>query len=113
MSHGKCDCGSKFPLAMNKDVHFHIGVWCGNCNQKWSFSTNVDDGQTKLWPRYFKCTCDARRFKQCTCDPEVIEMNCAICQCTLYADDETFECQYGIVDVLCFRSLEILGKVWD
>jgi len=69
MSHGKCDCGAKFPLAMNKDVHFHIGVWCGNCNQKWSFSSNVDDGQTKLWPRYFKCTCDARRFKQCVCDP--------------------------------------------
>jgi len=69
MSHGKCTCGFKFPLAMNKDIHFHIGVWCGNCNQKWSFSSNVDDGQTKLWPRYFKCTCDARRFKECTCDP--------------------------------------------
>jgi len=40
-------------------------------------------------------------------------MNCAICNCELFDDDETFECQFGIVDVLCFRSLELLGRVWN
>ncbi|GAI89527.1 unnamed protein product, partial [marine sediment metagenome] len=38
---------------------------------------------------------------------------CGICQCVLFEEDETYDCQYGIVDALCFRSLEMLGKVWD
>jgi hypothetical protein len=38
---------------------------------------------------------------------------CGICQCVLFEEDETHDSQYGIVDALCFRSLEVLGKVWN
>ena len=38
---------------------------------------------------------------------------CGICQCVLFEEDETYDSQYGIVDALCFRSLEVLGKVWN
>jgi len=41
------------------------------------------------------------------------QKQCGICQCVLFDDDETYECQYGTVDVLCFRSLELLGRVWE
>ena len=41
------------------------------------------------------------------------QKQCGICQCVLFDDDETHDSQYGIVDVLCFRSLEILGRVWN
>jgi len=41
------------------------------------------------------------------------EAICAICQCLLFSEDEIYECQYGVVDALCYRSLEILGKVWE
>ena len=37
---------------------------------------------------------------------------CPICQCVLFEGDEMFETAHGIVDVLCYRSLEILGRVW-
>ena len=40
-------------------------------------------------------------------------MKCALCQCQLFTSDETFDTQYGKVDVLCYRSLEILGRVWE
>ena len=40
-------------------------------------------------------------------------MICGICGCELFAEDETHDSQYGIVDVLCYRSLEILGRVWE
>jgi len=36
---------------------------------------------------------------------------CAICQCVLFDDDELFDTAHGVVDVLCYRSLEILGRV--
>jgi len=73
MSHIKCECGDTPPLALSKDVEYRIGVWCGNCNQKYSFVENVEEGQTKLWARYFKCFCDNRIYGECTCDPEAIE----------------------------------------
>ena len=38
---------------------------------------------------------------------------CPICQCVLFEGDEIFETIHGIVDVLCYRSLEILGRVWN
>ncbi|MHA1787211.1 MAG: hypothetical protein ACTSWU_03350 [Candidatus Thorarchaeota archaeon] len=75
MSHIKCECGDTPALALNKDVTFRIGVWCGNCNQKYTFVENCDPttGQTGIWARYFKCFCDARRYGACTCDPMVIQ----------------------------------------
>ena len=36
---------------------------------------------------------------------------CALCQCVLFDDDELFESHWGVVDALCFRSLELLGRV--
>ena len=45
--------------------------------------------------------------------PMSSEVQCAICQCVLFEGDETFETIHGIVDVLCYRSLEILGRVWS
>jgi hypothetical protein len=36
---------------------------------------------------------------------------CALCQCVLFEGDELFDSYWGVVDVLCFRSLEILGRV--
>ena len=38
---------------------------------------------------------------------------CGVCQCVLFSGDETYNSQFGMVDVLCFRSLEILERVWD
>ena len=38
---------------------------------------------------------------------------CAICQCVLFEGEEMFETAHGIVDLLCYRSLEILGRVWE
>jgi hypothetical protein len=41
-------------------------------------------------------------------------MNCSLCGCAIYpGEDETFDSQFGIVDVLCYRALEIHGRVWD
>ena len=41
-------------------------------------------------------------------------LTCGICGCNIFPEeDEVFESQYGFVDVLCFRSLEILGRVWE
>ena len=42
-----------------------------------------------------------------------INSQCAICQCQLYPDDITYITGHGLVDELCFRSLEILGRVWE
>jgi len=38
---------------------------------------------------------------------------CGICQSPIFAEEEKYESQYGFVDVLCYRSLEILGRVWE
>ncbi len=41
-------------------------------------------------------------------------MNCAICGCKIFPnEEETFDTAHGIVDVLCMRSLELLGRVWE
>jgi len=44
---------------------------------------------------------------------KVIEMTCPLCQCQLYPDDQLFETQWGLVDVLCMQALEKMGRVWD
>jgi len=38
---------------------------------------------------------------------------CAICQCLILDQEEIFDTFHGKVDVLCYRSLEILGRVWE
>ena len=73
MSHITCACGDTVPIAKNTDVHFHIGVWCGNCNQKYTFVFREEGGQTSLWARVFLCHCDARRYGECSCDPRTQE----------------------------------------
>jgi hypothetical protein len=41
-------------------------------------------------------------------------LTCGICGCNIFPqEEEVFESQYGHVDVLCYRSLEILGRVWN
>jgi len=41
-------------------------------------------------------------------------MMCGLCGCVIYpGEDETFESQFGTVDALCYRALEINGRVWD
>jgi len=39
---------------------------------------------------------------------------CGICQCVMFIhEEEYFQSQFGITCVLCFRSLEIMGRVWE
>ena len=73
MSHGKCHCGDLFPLAHSTQTDYRIGVWCGNCNTKYTFKPNIEDGQHRLWCRYFICICDARRNGECVCEPRAQE----------------------------------------
>jgi len=41
-------------------------------------------------------------------------MNCGICGCNIFPEEEEcFDSQFGLVDVLCYRSLELLGRVWE
>ena len=40
-------------------------------------------------------------------------MNCALCGCRLFPEDEQYDTAHGRVDVLCYRSLELLGRVWE
>ena len=39
-------------------------------------------------------------------------MSCGLCGCVLFPEDETYDSQFGTVDVLCYRALEIHGRVW-
>jgi len=42
------------------------------------------------------------------------QFTCAICGCVIHPhEEETFDSQWGLVDVLCYRSLELLGRVWE
>jgi len=69
MSTFVCDCGSNVPLAKNHDDKM-IGVWCGNCNQKYTYVFNASEGQAKLWKKPIKCNCQNTRtsFKgYCSC----------------------------------------------
>ena len=69
MSTFVCEFGANVPRARNHDKKM-IGVWCGNCNQKYTFKPLIEDGQHRLWCRHFKCFCDARRKDECSCDPQ-------------------------------------------
>ena len=41
-------------------------------------------------------------------------MMCGLCGCVIYpGEDETYDSQFGTVDVLCYRALEIHGRVWE
>ena len=69
MSTFVCDCGANVPLAKNHDDKM-IGVWCGNCNQKYTYVFNASEGQAKLWKKPIKCNCQNTRtsFKgHCVC----------------------------------------------
>jgi hypothetical protein len=38
---------------------------------------------------------------------------CGLCQCLIFPkEEEVHESQFGVTCVLCYRALEIYGKVW-
>ena len=46
---------------------------------------------------------------------EVFQVNqCGVCQSIMYIhEEEYFHSQFGMTCVLCFRALEIHGRVWE
>ena len=39
---------------------------------------------------------------------------CKLCGVVIFPrEEECFESQFGLVDALCYRALEIHGKVWE
>jgi len=76
MSTFQCECGGNVPLAKNHDPRL-IGMWCGNCNQKYTFRFNTEDGQSKLWKRWIKCSCANQKTSYagvCICVESEVEV---------------------------------------
>ena len=39
---------------------------------------------------------------------------CGCCHCVIFPkEEECFDSQFGLTCVLCYRALEIHGRVWD
>ena len=74
MSDFDCDCGTKMPRMPSHRTEL-IGCTCTWCRTKWKTHAVVDeDGQTKLWYMYFKCTCGSHplnrppKLTSCICE---------------------------------------------
>jgi hypothetical protein len=44
---------------------------------------------------------------------QVKECTCGLCSSLIMQDEERYDSQFGLTCILCYRALEIYGRVWE